>query len=223
MAARVAQPARTVILAPWRDNGEYRRQAWAMVRPYYEALGLPIFEADSGSEPFSTAQSYNRASEAAGPWDLAVLINTDCVVTYPQIEDGCRLADERQRVVIPHNQTFLLKRGYLVKPAALDPRLARLHTVDEARRRSPAGVIIWPRVEWDRVGGYDERFVRWGFEDMAVLKALGHFVRTPGPLYHYWHPQAKDGRTDFATKAYWRERYWGLPRPVEELVEPPRS
>lgn len=50
-----------------------------------------------------------------------------------------------------------------------------------------------PRPGWDRLGGFDERFRGWGFEDMAFQSAsvglIGH-ERVEGDLFHLWHPRS---------------------------------
>jgi len=204
---------RAVILAPWRGGNKYREASWALLRPYYESLSLPIHEGDSGSQPFSTAQSYNRAAEAAGDWDIGVFINTDCFVPYESLRAGIANAQWSEHLTLPHDRTYLLKRGFVPAPEELTPRLVRGRTTDGLHRKSPAGVVIIPRSIWDRVGGYDEKFLVWGWEDKALLQAVGEFDRLPGPLYHYWHPTRTDKR-DAATLDHWRANYWG--RPVAE-------
>lgn len=199
-----------MILAPWRGGDRYREASWEWVRFHYSSMGFEMFEGDSGSQPFSTAQSYNRAAETAGDWDVGIFINTDCVVPPESLRAGLEQAATSGRIVLPHDRTYLLKRGYTPLPWELTPKLGRLHTEDVVTRKSPAGVVIIPRPLWDRLGGYDEHFVVWGWEDKALLQAAGEFDRLPGPLYHYWHPKRTD-RRDSATYEYWRENYWGKP------------
>jgi hypothetical protein len=54
--------------------------------------------------------------------------------------------------------------------------------------------IVIPRAVWDDLGGFDERFRGWGFEDMAlqsiVVGLYGH-ERIAGDVYHLWHPIAR--------------------------------
>jgi GT2 family glycosyltransferase len=54
-----------------------------------------------------------------------------------------------------------------------------------------AGLLLIRREDFYKVGGYDERFVGWGHEDVAFrIKAdhdLGKNVRSPGRALHLWH------------------------------------
>lgn len=75
---------------------------------------------------------------------------------------------------------------------------------------APAGCIIMPRPVWDRIGGYDERFQHWGFEDAALLRKIGSFDRLAGPLYHYWHTKRRD-TGDPVERRIWAEEYKHLP------------
>ncbi len=56
-----------------------------------------------------------------------------------------------------------------------------------------AGCLVLPREAWETVGGYDERFVGWAFEDNAVMLALdtlwGPHRRQGSYVVHLWHPR----------------------------------
>jgi hypothetical protein len=55
--------------------------------------------------------------------------------------------------------------------------------------------MVIPRAVWDDLGGFDERFRGWGFEDMAlqsiVVGLYGH-ERIDGDVYHLWHPRSEE-------------------------------
>lgn len=64
------------------------------------------------------------------------------------------------------------------------------------RPPSVGGMVAVHRDVFEQVGGYDERFTGWGFEDRAFALALegllGPASRIPGPLYHLWHPAPEE-------------------------------
>jgi len=54
------------------------------------------------------------------------------------------------------------------------------------------GLLVVSRAAWDRVGGYDERFIGWGHEDSDLhtrLLAEAHWDRIEGQAWHLWHPR----------------------------------
>lgn len=60
-----------------------------------------------------------------------------------------------------------------------------------------SGGVVVRAIDFDRVGGYDERFSRWGADDVAFARMMNVLVgpveRHPCACYHLWHPGA-DGR-----------------------------
>jgi predicted glycosyltransferase involved in capsule biosynthesis len=64
--------------------------------------------------------------------------------------------------------------------------------VIETRWDNHASLIAIAADLWDRVGGFDERFEGWGWEDVAFRLAcetlLGPMVVLRGVLWHLWHP-----------------------------------
>jgi mannosyltransferase OCH1-like enzyme len=62
-----------------------------------------------------------------------------------------------------------------------------------------SSVVIVTRKLWDDVGGFDESFAGWGFEDNAFAAACETFsdapvLKMPGELWHLWHATAKEGK-----------------------------
>jgi hypothetical protein len=67
---------------------------------------------------------------------------------------------------------------------------------------SQGGILVVEAEAWQNIGGMDERFTGWGFEDTAFYAAahtlLGTVVRHEGAIHHLWH------RTDYDA---WSPRY----------------
>jgi hypothetical protein len=85
-------------------------------------------------------------------------------------------------------------------------RFCSLTTPETVNSVAPAAIdrtnpISWsccfvvPRAVWDNLGGFDERFKGWGWEDMAfqsvVCGLYGH-ERLDGDVWHLWHPRAEE-------------------------------
>jgi predicted glycosyltransferase involved in capsule biosynthesis len=87
-----------------------------------------------------------------------------------------------------------------------------------------SGVTAIPRGLWDAVGGYDERFVGWGWEDLSLWSAccaLAGYERVPGPIYHLWHPRSweqNEGSPDHPRNQVLGERYLAAKHDREAML-----
>jgi len=208
---------RVVFLVPWRGGAPDREKSWAIVRPYYEQTGWPMYLGDSGSKPFAVGQSCNRAAAAAGDWDVAIIINTDCIIPLENLQAGVWHALRTGNLTLPHDDFKAMQRNRFPVPPI--DRSWRYYIIPwySGGRKMPAGVVIMPRSVWDRIGGYDERFVQWGYEDSALLISAGAYDRLPGVMYHYFHTMRTD-KAHQPSRELWHAEYWGRPQPIETLV-----
>jgi hypothetical protein len=72
------------------------------------------------------------------------------------------------------------------------------HMLSDHRDKSRYGhrygamAMIFPREAYEAIGCFDERFVGWGGEDVALLRALdtlyGKHKTKRGCIFHLWHP-----------------------------------
>lgn len=171
--------------------------------------------------PFThKAHLLNRMVEAADT-PVVTLHDTDIVldpVQYVLARDAVRHGGG---LVFPYNGLFfwimgreVLRFGHTLSAAPLNavcPRFPLMHT------NSPGGAAFFLRDELLDAGGYNERFLSWGYEDDEIVerfRVLGLAVeRTAGPLYHLEHarPENSTDRNPFidANKAE-LERVRGL-------------
>jgi hypothetical protein len=209
---------RTVFLAPRRDDGGHRDALWRYARARWEKIlpDVPIYEGhDDGPRPFNRAKAINLASAAAGKWDFGIIIDSDVMYSQSQARAAIALAQDTGKVtwghrrwrgiaqeetarIIADNHDF----GPEIDPAEIDLLAERTNPI------SWSCFIVVPRPVFDDLGGLDERFEGWGFEDMAfqsiVVGLYGH-ERTEGDVIHLWHPRSSDRLTNgrqSATKEY---------------------
>lgn len=198
---------------PWR----WRAFEWLVER--YKRL-LPAAElvfGTSDQEPFNRSQARNDAF-ARSTGDMLLIADADTVFNPAQIFKANQLIQECGAPwVIPYqgheNNVDAVSReigryynlsqkatAYILdsppESELQEPPDAELY---EHKLTSWAGLLVLPRKAWEAVGGYDENFIGWGYEDGAFRTALDHkvgpFMRVTGPagyVMHLWHPAPEE-------------------------------
>ncbi len=190
-----------VVLVPRRAE-PHRDRLWAYVRERVEAeVAWPVVEGlDEGEQPMNRAAARNRAAEQAGDWDVAVFLDADTMPDFEQLRQAVDLAAETGKLVCPQDVFRSLTRdgtrAVLAGKCVIEDAPKRW---DYPRPKSSCIVVSWET--WELVGGYDERFNGWGFEDSSFLHACQVLVgveRLPGVCRHLWHPRSpeKDSRSE---------------------------
>lgn len=184
----------TVFLVPRRKDGGRRDRLWDWVKNWWsEQFDFPFYEGHHEEGPFSRSAAINTASELAGDWKTAILLDSDVFVDAGQVRDGLTLAAESGTLVMPFRQHHSLSQG---GSDAIMSGFTGSWTRHIARTQldNISACVIVPRALWDTVGGFDERFQGWGFEDSAFCAACdafaGNHLRISGELWHLWHEKS---------------------------------
>jgi hypothetical protein len=207
---------RAVILVPRRDDNGPRDELWARTRAWWEReqSHMPIVEGYHTEGLFNRSAAVNRAARLAGDWDVAVIIDADVICDPQRVKDAVALAAETGQMVLPHQRRYDLSpaatravgadANYLFKCEGQDAATVRWrrrnvkHTyAEENGHPSVSSVVVVPRSLWDTIGGFDEGFRGWGYEDTAFAAAAETFagiVRLDGAVWHFWHPTAREGK-----------------------------
>lgn len=185
---------KAVILVGLRRGQPERDRNWAHNRARWEQLGIPIYEGYHEEDgPYCMSIASNRAAERAGSWDVCLYVGADFYTgTLAQVQRALTKADASQRLVFAHDHLTMLEEDESEAVASgktIHPRGTR-------HSNTFSGAIAVPRALWDAVGGFDERFVGWGGEDLAFWSAccaIGRrFDRIPGDMFHMWHPRTRE-------------------------------
>ena len=187
---------RTVLAVPRRADGGVRDRLWEYCRQQWRTdhPDLDIIEGHHDDGPFNRSAAVNRAARAAGDFDCIVIIDADVLIQAAQVRAGIELATRFNRVVFPF-------RVYRSVSQSGTSRIMNGWTGDwrqtsiQAYWDSVSCVVIVPRALWDQVGGMDERFVGWGWEDTAfacATDAVSGRLRLDGTLWHLWHPASPE-------------------------------
>lgn len=196
------------ILVGLRLGEPYRDRNWGFSKRYWEeTLGWTVVEGhydDPG--PFSLARASNRAAVLAGDWQVALYVGADFFLDDPdQARQAVHLAAATGKLTLAHNRLVQLEEDETERLVEAQQHVASTRLVparaggplDPRGHRHPdtfSGVLAIPRSQWDAVGGFDERFVGWGGDDIsfwAACNALGGYDRIPGTMYHLWHPRSR--------------------------------
>lgn len=183
---------RTVILVPRRADGGPRDRLWEFCRPRWEPFG-PIYEGHHDEGPFNRSAALNAAAREAGDWDIALVVDADVLIDLSHARRALDKAARSGRVAFAHTQfrslgsegTERVLNGFL---GSWEPlvRWSEGHTASSC--------LAVPRALWEIVGGFDERFRGWGWEDVAFSLACGTIAGQPdrveGDVWHLWHPSS---------------------------------
>lgn len=179
---------RVVVLVPRRADHAHRDRVWSYVWTQLQEFGWPVYEGHHTGGLFCRSAAINRAAEMAGDWDAAVISDAD--VLAPGWDAAVKMAMETGAVTMPHTDY-----RYLSEDGTRSILAGEGEPCDELVEWSEPNLCIAQcvvtRELWERVGGFDERFVGHSFQDVAfyyACRALAGEARIEGPLWHLWHP-----------------------------------
>lgn len=182
-----------VTLVPFRGGEPRREFLWDHTKPILEEIGFPIHLGDSTGE-WARAEAMNNASTSAGNWDVAILADADTIPDIDSIDRAISWVQSTRGAARPHMERWMLTESGTDKFLRLGREALVLEDYD--KQWQGGGLLVVHRECWDKVGGFDERFVGWGREDTCFnLRALrrASWDRLPGDAWHLWHPRHKGG------------------------------
>lgn len=188
------------ILIPFRDTGDRKKQfewlqkRWATEFPEAEV----IVESDDGKDPFSKTMAVNNCYRKATS-DILALVDADCWVD-PKIL--IKAAEEiragNASWVRPCKTVYRLTKSFTMKIVASDKKsFPKVDPEKDTERITPnvGAVTVFSRKQFEAVGGMDERFRGWGWEDsafnMVLDKKFGKAQIWDNIVYHFWHPRLR--------------------------------
>lgn len=224
---------KTVILVPRRSDGGHRDRLWEFTRRRWESFGWPIIEGVSPDGPFNRAAALNEAAMLAGDWDVALIIDADVIAHPPSVRDAVDTARGIGRMVVSHSDRIMLNRTGTEKVlGGYDGPWRIRQMVETVYTDSVSCCVAVPRALWDLVGGFDEKFSGWGYEDTAFQIAAETLsgkplMRLASELFHLHHPVSPEAAKQSPTRkanAERRDRYIaasGNTEAIEWLIAEP--
>lgn len=189
------------VIIPYRsDNGgrrdkilDYVVARWEALFPAYEII---VSDDDSGCLAYNKARAINNAV-ARAKGSILVIADADVIFDQSTIEQAVGLVKSgKAKWMIPFTICERLdeKSTVCILKGNPDDPLPVEYDVCSGPSHGPGAINILPRAAWDMIGGYDENFIGWGFEDNAfelILNELwGKAQRLPDTIHHLSHPRA---------------------------------
>lgn len=198
------------IIMAYRPDGGIRDQhmSWTLEHfrkmfPDAEIIIEKDTSKDRGWDTFNKSKLLNRGV-ARSRGKVLFITDIDMVFIKNKILGAVEKADQYS-IIFPYDDIFYLGGPvtHQILNARNDARFPRpkvnLSAVPHKKRsdRQANGSYVLTRENYDKAGGHDERFVGWGSEDSAFIKAVTTmielpFLRMSGPALHLWHPTKKD-------------------------------
>jgi len=141
-----------------------------------------------GPLPFNRARAVNEIVRASTA-EIVVLNDADTLAPAEQIREAVRLAEEAPGFVWAY--TLYLRLSRTVTEESRDWRDALTAPAEWGMVGAGSQGASAVRRDWFlNLGGLDERFSGWGYEDLEFnwrADATGTSRRVPGEIRHLWH------------------------------------
>lgn len=195
------------IVIPYKYFDKHRKNLLDFIVDKYETF-FPDAEIVIGkdtSKIFNRSKARNNGVRKSSA-EYLFMVDGDTFLEKNTILNG--LYELRaNKFVIPFNEYFGLRKGDTT--TVLKNKFINWNKIEENAKITMdisyvgsgdtyrcSGVNCITRDFYDEIGGYDERFTGWGYEDTAfcwkVQSYIGDYPILPGKLYHLWHKTEDD-------------------------------
>ncbi len=174
------------IVVPWRDtSNELRRVAFDRVLQHLEnaadylAWPAKVTVLNTAGDVFSAARSRNHGARQSSA-DVVVFNDADSICSFRAIAQAVEWALDEPGLVFAYDLYCRTN--------------SEGKTVQEIFNSGSMGCVAIQRSEFIRVGGFDESFEGWGYEDLEFANrcaTLHPLRRVSAPLFHLWHGERR--------------------------------
>lgn len=180
------------VVIPWRST-ESRLPLKEYVVDWY-TKNLPDFDlffTDSGHKPFNLSASRNIGANLAKDYDVVIHNDADTIPELQSLLQGIDQVYETGYFCNPYSYYRLIGVND-TRRIAIKKNLELLDAEYVHIAGACSGIVITTPATLDKIGGFDEKFVEWGYEDVAIAVAhatiMDHgFIIIPGNAFALSH------------------------------------
>lgn len=185
------------ILIPYGPRSDWEERLFAFTIQRWSEF-FPDWEIvlGDGGTPFNRSRARNdAASRASG--DIFVVCDADTTFLNAHDLRIVRNLTDLKKWYLPaqYYQTTEQWTRDLLDGGIIESSVK----YDREYRDQPGGWRICHRRAFEAVGGFDEGFTGWGYEDTAFAEAMGAIIapaRRGGAAIHLWHPTERSERQE---------------------------
>lgn len=141
----------------------------------------------------SPGHARNVGARALNDETILVFNDADTICPPGQIREAVRLAGEAPGLVFAYDLYVRLTEAGTVGHSLGKP--IEDCTIDRVIHNSGSmGCVAISRACFEEVGGFDEAYLGWGYEDLDFAERcdrLWPIRRVTGPVYHLWHGERR--------------------------------
>lgn len=184
------------VLIPNRKDGgrrdTVRRWTCQRLTNLHPAFTQHIGTHEASEGPFNRSAAINRAAaQAPDEADIFVVADSDSFVFPDQLNAAVETARASRQITFAYERFAYLNRSMSDRIMAGDQG-NWWPGVEWTLQGTCSSMVIVPRALFERVGGFDEGFTGWGFEDVGfslACQAVGDGMRrVAGEVWHLHHP-----------------------------------
>lgn len=187
---------RASILVSYSPDGGHRDVSWGWAKQRWERQfpDYPMYiGASIGIHGFQQTVAANKAASQSND-DVYIFTDCDTVTDSEWVREAVEQVGSGEIPWALYNDCHKLDEASTIQTLQSDPGDPITSYTTEYRNSgiSVGGIVIVPRLGFEEVGGYDERFTVWGPYDSCFSFAMdtmwGKHVRFDSTIYHLWHP-----------------------------------
>lgn len=150
-------------------------------------------------KPFNRSAARNSGVDKATK-DNIVLCDADTFPDVVSIPEAFSKLEQGSSWVLPYMRYYRLSKGFSDQIVSNKINFISKPYYDiKFVKNCWAGVICLKKDMFYSIGGYNENYLGWGFEDYEFRDCLdrkfGRHVRLPYSVYHLWH-EVQEGSTN---------------------------